>query len=77
MDIMTIISIVVSAVAVIMVIACDICIAVNHKKLKKAERKIKSLDIYIKTTKAYMNALEQDYREVIKKTERGQCNVRL
>lgn len=70
MDITTIISIVVSAVAVIIVIACDICIVVNHKKLKKAERKIKSLDIYIKTTKAYMNALEQDYREVIKKTER-------
>ena len=70
MDIMTIISIVVSAVAVIIVIAGDICIAVNHKKLKKAERKIKSLDIYIKTTKAYMNALEQDYREMIKKTER-------
>lgn len=70
MDITTIISIVVSAVAVIIVIACDIYIAVNHKKLKKAERKIKSLDIYIRTTKAYMNALEQDYREVIKKTER-------
>lgn len=58
MDVVTIISIVVSAVAVIIVIACDICIAVNHKKLKKAERKIKSLDMYIKTTKAYMNALE-------------------
>ena len=70
MDITTIISIVVSAVAVIIVIACDICIAVNHKKLKKAERKMKSLNIYIKTTKAYMNALEQDYREVVKKTER-------
>ena len=70
MDVVTIISIVVSAVAVIIVIACDICIAVNHKKLKKAERKIKSLDMYIKTTKAYMNAFEQDYREVIKKTER-------
>lgn len=70
MDVVTIISIVVSAVAVIIVIACDICIAVNHKKLKKAERKIKSLDMYIKTTKAYMNALEQDYREMIKKTER-------
>ena len=54
MDITTIISIVASAVALIIVIACDICIAVNHKKLKKAERKIKSLDIYIKTTKAYM-----------------------
>jgi Mg2+/citrate symporter len=40
MDIMTIISIVVSAVAVIIVIACDICIAVNYKKLKKAERKV-------------------------------------
>lgn len=70
MDITTIISIVVTAVDIIIVIACDICIAVNHKKLKKAERKIKSLNIYIKTTKAYMNALEQDYREVIKKTER-------
>lgn len=70
MDITTIISIVVSAVAVIIVIACDICITVNHKKLKKAERKIKSLDIYIKTTKAYMAALEQDYKEVIKGTER-------
>lgn len=70
MDITTIISIVVTAVDIIIVIACDICIAVNHKKLKKAERKIKSLDIYIKTTKAYMNALEQDYREVINKTER-------
>lgn len=70
MDVVTIISIVVSAVAVIIVIACDICIAVNHKKLKKAERKIKSLDMYIKITKAYMNALEQDYREMIKKTER-------
>ena len=70
MDITTIISIVVSAVAVIIVIACDICIAVNHKKLKKAERKIKSLDIYIKTTKAYMAALEQDYKEAIKGTER-------
>ena len=32
MDIMTIISIVVSAVAVIIVIACDICIAENNKK---------------------------------------------
>lgn len=70
MDITTIISIVVTAVDIIIVIACDICIAVNHKKLKKAERKIKSLDIYIKTTKAYMAALEQDYREVVKKTER-------
>lgn len=70
MDITTIISIVVTAVDIIIIIACDICIAVNHKKLKKAERKIKSLDIYIKTTKAYMNALEQDYREVINKTER-------
>jgi hypothetical protein len=70
MDITTIISIVVSAIAVIIAIACDICIAVNHKKLKKAERKIKSLDIYIKTTKVYMNALEQDYREMIKKIER-------
>lgn len=70
MDITTIISIVVTAVDIIIVIACDICITVNHKKLKKAERKIKSLNIYIKTTKAYMNALEQDYREVIKKTER-------
>lgn len=70
MDITTIISIVVTAVDIIIVIACDICIAVNHRKLKKAERKIKSLDIYIKTTKAYMNALEQDYRELIKKTER-------
>lgn len=70
MSVTVIISIVVSAVAVIITIACDICIAVNHKKLKKAERKVKSLNIYIKTTKAYMNALEQDYREVIKKTER-------
>lgn len=70
MEIMTIISIVVSAVAVIIAIACDIYIAVNHKKLKKAERKIKSLDIYIKTTKAYMAALEQDYKEAIKGTER-------
>lgn len=39
MDITVIISIVVSAIAVIIAIACDICIAVNHKKLKKAERK--------------------------------------
>lgn len=70
MDITIIISIIVSAVAVIIAIACDICIAVNHKKLKKAERKIKSLDIYIKTTKAYMGALEQDYKEAIKGTER-------
>lgn len=70
MDITIIISIIVSAVAVIIAIACDICVAVNHKKLKKAERKIKSLDIYIKTTKAYMAALEQDYKEAIKGTER-------
>lgn len=70
MSAVTIISIVISAVAVIISIACDICIAVNHKKLKKAERKIKSLDIYIKTTKAYMTALEQDYKEAIKGTER-------
>lgn len=70
MDITIIISIVVSAVAVIISIVCDIYIAVNHKKLKKAERKIKSLDIYIKTTKAYMAALEQDYKEAIKGTER-------
>ena len=70
MDITTIISIVVSAVAVIIAIACNICIAVNHRKLKKAERTIKNLEIYIKATKVYMNALEQDYREVIKKTER-------
>ena len=40
MDITTIISIIVSAVAVIIAIACDICIAVNHRKLKKAERKV-------------------------------------
>lgn len=70
MDITIIISIIVSAVAVIISIACDIYIAVNHRKLKKAERKIKSLDIYIKTTKAYMAALEQDYKEAIKGTER-------
>ena len=36
MDITTIISIVVSAVAVIIAIACDICIAVNHKKIKES-----------------------------------------
>ena len=53
MDITTIISIVVSAVAVIIAIACDICIAVNHKKLKKAERRIKSLDIYTSVYAAY------------------------
>ena len=70
MEITTNISIEVTAVEVIIAIVCDICIAVNHKKLKKAEMNIKSLDIYIKTTKAYMNALEQDYREMIKKTER-------
>lgn len=70
MDITIIISIIVSAVAVIISIACDIYIAVNYRKLKKAERKIKSLDIYIKTTKAYMAALEQDYKEAIKGTER-------
>ena len=70
MSIVTITSIVISAVAVLISIACDIYIAVNHRKLKKAERKIKSLDIYIKTTKAYMTALEQDYKEAIKGTER-------
>lgn len=65
-----IISIVVSAVAVLISVACDIHIAINYRKLKKAERKIKNRDTYIKTMKAYVNALENDYREVIKKTER-------
>lgn len=65
-----IISIVVSVVAVLISVACDIHIAINYRKLKKAERKIKNRDAYIKTMKAYVNALENDYREVVKDTER-------
>lgn len=65
-----IISIVVSVVAVLISVACDIYIAINYRKLKKAERKIKNRDTYIKTMKAYVNALENDYREVVKDTER-------